>query len=359
MRNNFFFLEGVTICLIECIYNRLQEDIEIATIYSIAKKIGISASTVSRALRNSGYVRKELKEQIFAVAKEMEYEPNLVAVGLLSKQSYSLGLVLPDITNPYFPEIARGVEDAASKNGYNVFLCNTDGITSKEASYLKLLRSKQIDGVIFIAANEDPVGPRRLQKANIPIVLVDRRVDIQCDYVTADNFRGGFIATRHLLERGHRRIAVVTGPAKLSSSIQRLEGYKAALQDEGVKFSESLVIEGDYQAKGGYASASAFLSMNPRPTAVFVCNDLMAIGLMEAFEQYGVSVPKDCSIVGYDDTMLASVCRPKLTTVSQPKYEMGSLACEIMIDRLKRPDAKLMSEVFMPKLVIRESTIRV
>lgn len=328
-----------------------------ATIYDVAKKVGVSTATVSRALSNSGYVRKDLKEQIQQVAREMDYQPNSLARGLVTKESYILGLIMPDISNPFFPAVARGIEDVANENGYNVLLCNTDGSSRKETDYINVLRSRQADGVIFTTSQVNPKNAKMLIDAGIPVVLADRRMSIACDSVVAENVTGAYRAVRHLLDIGHTRIGVIAGPMGVATSEERIEGYRKALLESGIAVQDALICEGNYRQHSGYECVGKLLELPDPPTAVFACNDLMAVGALSALEDRGLRVPDDVAVVGYDDITVASVTRPRLTTVAQPKYEMGAVACKMLIERLKNPDKPYQSIVLDPQLVIRESSV--
>ncbi|MGI6132765.1 MAG: LacI family DNA-binding transcriptional regulator [Bacillota bacterium] len=329
----------------------------IATIYDVAKKVGVSTATVSRALSNSGYVRKDLKEQIQQVARAMDYQPNSLARGLVTKESHILGLIMPDISNPFFPAIARGVEDVANENGYNVLLCNTDGSSGKETDYINVLRSRQADGVIFTTSQVNPKNARILIDAGIPVVLADRRMNIACDSVVAENVGGAYRAVRHLLDLGHTRIGIISGPMGVATSDERIEGYKRALLEGGVAVRDDLIREGNYRQHSGYECTCSLLELPDPPTAVFACNDLMAVGALSALEDRGLRAPDDVAVVGYDDITIASVTRPKLTTVAQPKYEMGAIACRMLIERLKNPGKPYQSMVLASQLIVRESSV--
>ncbi|MGI6131736.1 MAG: LacI family DNA-binding transcriptional regulator [Bacillota bacterium] len=328
-----------------------------ATIYQIAKIAGVSAATVSRALNDSGCVRAELRDRIRSIAKELDYQPNSLARGLLNKRTYTLGLVMPDITNPFFPAVARGVEDVAHSHGYGVILCNTDGSPHREGDCLTMLRTKCVDGIIFIASHVRAKHLEGLRRAGIPVVLADRRLEGVHDSVLTDNVGGARQAVSHLLSLGHRAIAVVVGPANLATTEERLSGYSIALCEHGVEFDPGLVFEGDFRQHSGYELALKIADMGPMPTAVFAANDLMAVGALAAFSERGVRVPDDIALVGYDDIMISRVTTPRLTTVAQPKYEMGTTACETLLKRIETPDSPTQSIVLKPQLVVRESSV--
>ncbi len=329
----------------------------ISTIYEIAEVLKISPATVSRAISGKGYVSKELRDQILKVAKEMEYQPNSFARGLLNKRSYTIGLVIPDITNPFFPAVARGVEDVAQRNGYTLILCNSDDDLQKETNYLETLRSKQIDGVIYITSQVKAPHIKKLIKAEIPVVLGDRAINIDCDFVAADNVEGAYQATRHLLGLGHTAIGIITGPLTLNTSRERLLGYQKALLDSGIQAKDSLVVEGDFRQNGGYLAARQLFNQAEPPTALFVSNDLMALGALMFMEEERIAVPDRVALVSYDDTLLASATNPKLTTVAQPKYEIGSIACELLLERINDKSRPRQQVVLKPKLIVRESSV--
>lgn len=329
----------------------------IATIYEIAEHVGVSPATVSRALSGKGYVRTELRDKILQVAKEMDYHPNTLARSLITGQSFIIGLVLPDITNPFFPAVARGVEDVAHRHGYNVILCNTDGNARKEADYLGVLQSKQVDGVIFTTSQVATNHVRQLVDRGIPVVLADRRMNVNCDFVVVDNIEGSYKAASHLVGLGHYAIGLITGPQRVTTGTERIEGYRRALRDHHVDVRDELICEGDYRENSGYRHTKQLLNLGRRPTAIFACNDLMAVGALAALEEEGIRVPEEVAVVGYDDIPFASVIRPRLTTVAQPKYEIGSIACEMLIERMKDRDKPKQEVVLKPNLIIRESSV--
>lgn len=327
----------------------------IPTIYEIAKRLNISPATVSRALTGHGYVRKELRDEIMRVAEELDYQPNSLARSLITRQTHTIGLVLPDITNPFFPGVARGVEDVAHRHGYNVILCNSDGNARKEAAYLKVLRSKQVDGIVFTTSQVGTSHIRQLLAARIPVVLADRRMNIEADYVVVDNIEGSYQATQHLVHLGHSEIGFITGPRGVTTGIERIEGYKRALQENGIEIRSELIVEGDYRQNSGYRLAEKLMRRHKPPTAIFACNDLMAIGVLEWLEQRGMRVPEDVAVVGYDGTLLSAIVH--LTTVAQPMYELGALACEFLIARIQEKDRPLQQAVLRPQLIVRDSSI--
>ncbi len=319
-------------------------------------------ATVSRALNDSGYVSREAKDRVLAAARELDYHMNVNARSLTSGKTYTIALVLPDIGNPFFPAVARGAEDYASGNGYCVILCNTDGNLRKESDYLRMLRSRKVDGVIFAVSMASKSRLNALADDGIAVVLVDRDLGDSYDIVKTDNIAGAMLATNHLIGLGHTRIAFISGPMPLATSQERLRGYCDALACKGIPFDEGLVAEGDFRMESGRRAMQALLA-NSRFgsdagfTAVFAANDVMAVGAMTALEEEGLRVPADMAVIGYDDINIASVMRPRLSTIAQPKYEMGWIAAQTVTRRMAEPDGPRLEELLQPVLVVRDSTV--
>lgn len=337
-------------------------DGSISTIYEVARLAGVSVATASRALNNTGYVSKEARTRVLEAARQLNYHINVNARSLTSGKTYTIALVLPDVTNPFFPAVARGVEDAASRKGYSVILCNTDGSARKEADYLNMLRSRRVDGIIFTTSELSGARISSIIGTSTAVVLVDRDLGEPYDIVKTDNVKGGFLATNHLISLGHTRIAVISGPLSLTTGLERVQGYKNALAQAGIPFDESLVVEGDFRQQGGRAAMERLIEEcggkpSTKFSAVFACNDLMAVGALTALEDHGIAVPSEVAVVGYDDIAFASVTRPRLSTVAQPKYEMGVLAAEMLLRRMANPALPRQQEVLQPMLVIRDSTL--
>lgn len=325
------------------------------TIKDIAKRIGVSYATVSRALNDRPGVRASLKDRIMNEARKMGYQPNAVARGLIMKKTDTIGLVIPDITNPFFPEVARGVEDAASDLGYNLFLCNTNWSAEKEKTYLRVLQEKRADGIIITPVSDDDESV--FDQVSIPLVFVSRLpANSSNSYVTIDNVRGGFLATKHLIEGGYRRIAFVGGNAEVHVNAERLEGYRSALARYHYRLDDNLVVSGSFKTESGYALAQTLLALPDPPDAVFAANDVIALGVLQYVSEAGLRVPEDFGIIGFDDIPFVSYPQIRLTTVSQPKYEMGRTAAEICIARVDGGRDKEVRTILEPELVIRSTT---
>ncbi|HWI64497.1 MAG TPA: LacI family DNA-binding transcriptional regulator [Symbiobacteriaceae bacterium] len=330
------------------------------TIRDVAKSAGVGLGTVSRVLNNSGYVKPETRERVLQAAEELGFVPNMVARSLVRKSTSTIGLVIPDITNPFFPAITRGVEDTASTEGFTVFLCNTDNDPLMEAQDVKKLRERQVDGIIFVGTTDRRELVEGLLSDGLPVVVTDRQVaELDIDSVLVDNAAGARAACRHLLEMGHSRIAHAAGHRLTRTGQERFTGYRQALAESGIDLDESLVAWGDFTVESGYRVAQVLLGRSPRPTAIFAANDMMAFGVLRAASEAGLSVPDDLSVIGFDDIQMAGLFRPGLTTVRQPAYEMGRMAMSMLRERIvgSAPGGSR-HHTFQPELVVRGTTRR-
>jgi len=326
------------------------------TIRDVARRAGVSVATVSRVVNRSPHrVSPSTERRVRRAVRTLGYHANIIAQGLKKRSSRTVALIVPDISNPFFPAIARGIEDAARPRGYAVFLCNTYEDLTRENAYLALLRDRWVDGVIFATVGSNTRHLRALRRARLPVVLVARDVEgLSIDTVRVDNYRGEYEATVHLLRLGHRRIAHIAGPPALHVAAERRRGYVEALRAAGLA-GEAQIVEGDFTADGGRRAMLAVLRSQPPITAVAAANDLMAIGALEALRHAGRRVPEDVAVVGFDDITFASLVSPALTTVAQPKYRMGQMAMERLLQLLDGGDARSRQTVLVPELVIRES----
>ena len=328
-----------------------------ATIREVAESAGVSYATVSHVINNTRLVSPETRERVLAAMDALNYRPNALARSLRQGKTNTLGLVLPDSANPFFAEISRSIEDEAFKKGYSVFLCNTELDTQRELFYVDVLSKKQVDGIVFVAAGDQADSLEFLVGRNMPVVMIDREVpSVEVDAVLTDNQLGGYLATRHLLELGHQRIACISGPSSITPSAERMIGYRKALEEAGLPYDEKLILRGDYHAQSGMEITHSILKMNPRPTAIFALNDLMALGALRAAAEDGCTVPGDLAVVGYDDLEIARFTNPPLTTIAQPKKEIGVKAIELLVDRISRKDRSPTRLVLPPELIVRRST---
>jgi LacI family transcriptional regulator len=327
------------------------------TVKDVARHAGVSVTTVSHVVNETRFVSEAARSRVQAAIAELKYVPSAVARSLKANRTLTIGVMLPNSSNPYFAEIVRGVEDACFEAGFNVILCNTDDDPHRQGQYVRLLSEKQVDGLIVLSSGGDDELGEHLRDAGMPQVLVDREVDhLDADLAEVNHEAGGYLATRHLLELGHRRIACITGPLGLSSAAQRLAGHERALAAAGVKRQPRWLREADFTSAGGHAAMVDLLALRQRPSAVFACNDLMAFGAISAAAGAGLRLPGDLSVVGFDDIALAAYSSPPLTTVAQPKHQLGVLAAELLLARIA--DRKLPHQrvILQPELKLRAST---
>jgi LacI family transcriptional regulator len=327
------------------------------TIREVAESAGVSYATVSHVINNTRVVSQETRERVLAAMAALNYRPNALARSLRQGKTNTIGLVLPDSANPFFAEISRSIEDEAFKLGYSVFLCNTELDTQRELFYVDVLSNKQVDGIIFVAAGDQADSLDLLLHRRMPVVMIDRDLpNVEVDAVLTDNQLGGFLATRHLLELGHKRIACIAGPSSITPSAERIIGYRRALEEADLSYDANLILRGDYHAQSGMEITHFILGMNPRPTAIFALNDLMALGALRAAAEAGYSIPKDLAVVGYDNLEISRFTNPPLTTIAQPKKEVGAQAVNLLVDRISRKGGPPNRLILAPELIIRRST---
>lgn len=325
------------------------------TMLDIAKKAGVSKATVSMVLnKRDQSISEETKEKVLKLAEELNYIPNSLARGLSTKKTGTIGIILPDITNPFFASIARAIEDAANSLGYNVIFCNTDNEIDKEVEYIKLLISKIVDGVIFIAGGESSSSVEMLKINSIPFVLVDRYIDNYKDEygVYLLNEEGVIKGVEYLYNKGNRKIVFVKGHENIEVSNERLKGYKHAMDKYGI-YDKELIFKGDFNIEGGIKATEAILNKLDKVDAIFYSNDMMALGGMKALLRRDFRIPEDIRIMGFDNIDISGIFEPELTTIGQPIYKMGKEACRLLIDIINEVDIKDKEIYFETELIIR------
>lgn len=327
-----------------------------ASIYDVAREARVSVFTVSAVVNGKSHVGKKLRERVEAAISKLNYRPNLLARSLAKQQTHTIGMIVPDIANPFFPMVVRGAEDAAQKRGYNLLLCNSDDTQQKEESALELLLSKRVDGILLTKTLSDISPPLRqmMQETKIPIVLVMRTFPkVSKDAVITDDYQGAYDAVCHLARARRKRIGLIGGPRKISNGKARWEGFRDALAANGLSYDPQLVIDGDYRIESGYRGGNLLLSH--RPDGVYVANYLMTVGLLQAAEEMGLRCPEDFGMVSFDDYPWLSIFRPKLTTVELPKYQLGREAAELLLERISGNNGPGVVKKLMPELRVRES----
>lgn len=330
------------------------------TIKDVAQKAGVSVTTVSRVINRSGYVGESAQARVIKVMEELNFIPSHVARGLVSGKTSTIGLLIPDVANPFFSDIARGIEDAAIAQGYTTILCNSDWNLDREIMYIDILRSKWVDGVIIAGSrsNEEVVTKAA---GMLPMVWVDRQNSNTKSSVWMDNDKGGRIATQHLLNIGCQHLIHVSGPEDSPSAKARWQGFEKTIVN-GRTLNSSLtgeLIQGNFRFEGGYEIGSSLLRSKNRPDGIFAANDLMAIGIIQAARSCGVDVPGELAVIGYDNIAMCEYVFPSLTTIAQPGYAMGRAAFQLLKQQLGA-DGEIRAEQqeFEPKLILRGSTAR-
>lgn len=327
-----------------------------ASIYDVARESRVSVFTVSAVVNNKAHVGKKLRERVEVAIRKLNYRPNLLARSLAKQKTHTIGMIVPDIANPFFPMVVRGAEDAAQKRGYNLLLCNSDDTQVKEESALELLLSKRVDGILLTKAICDitPSLRQMIEEMNIPIVLVMRTFPkISKDAIITDDYQGAYEAVCHLARSGRSRIGLMGGPMKVSNGKARWQGFHDGLKASGLSCDPALVIEGDYRMESGYRGGHVLLSH--RPDGVYVANYLMTVGLLKAAEEMGLRCPEDFGLVSFDDYPWLGIFRPKLTTVELPKYQLGLEAADLLLDRLGGKTGPGVLKKLLPELRVRDS----
>jgi LacI family transcriptional regulator len=331
------------------------------TIEDVAERAGVSISTVSRVVNQSVPVDPTTEARVREAIAALGYRPNLLARSFRQQATQTIGLLVPDNSNPFFAEVARAIEDAGFASGYSVVLCNSDLSEIKQEAYIDVLLAKRVDGLILISTGFIPPESGlelmdRISQAGVPCVVVDRDLgDLPFDQVMVDNHQGGSLAGRHLLGLGHRRIACVAGHRDLAPSAGRIAGFFQVLNDAGIESPNVALVIGDSHFEGGIAAAQELLSSGVEFTAVFAFNDLMAIGVIAALQRAGRRVPDDVSVIGFDNIPQTAAMFPAVTTIAQPTAELGTRSVELLLSRIKNRSVSPERLVLSTKLIERES----
>jgi LacI family transcriptional regulator len=333
-----------------------------ATIKDVASRARVSIGTVSNVLSGSPRVHHELRARVEQAIRELRYDPNHVARSLKSRNTKTLGIVITDITNPFYPLVVRGAEDAALKQGYLLTIFNTDLQLEREKTCLALFRSRRIDGILMVPApnpDHDVDHITRTIEAGTPLVCLDRMPPkLKLDAVMVDNVKGARMCVRHLVLMGHRLIGALMGPAGLQNAQDRLKGYRTALKEADIPFDGSIVRQGEFRMEVGYRHAKDLMLAPHPPTALFAANGPMGMGALNAIQELGLDCPGHVSLSIFDDLPGASVFRPRLTVVAQPAYEIGYRGMELLIGRIAGASTDEKTEVIVlePELKVRDST---
>jgi LacI family transcriptional regulator len=330
-----------------------------ATLFDVARLVGVSIQTVSAVINDKPGISEPTRLRVRQAIDELNYHPNILASSLRARKSYTIGVIVPSITNPYFPEFVRGVEDIAHQHGFSLFLCNSDNQSDKELAYLQLLRRHAIAGFIdacYMENNRCRETLIDLIEHGVPVVVLGNlRIHPKTVVVDSKNKQGGYAAVAHLVEFGHRRIGVIKPPPTIVG-LDRLSGFQFGFQDHGLPITDRYWVEGGFDVSDGEAGVQRLLKLPDPPTAVIAANDLVAIGAATALRRLGKRVPEDISIVGYDNIRMAELYDPALTTIAQPVYQMGVTAMKAIIRRIADRSLGGAKRDFTPRLIIRAST---
>lgn len=332
-----------------------------ATMEEIAKKAGVSQATVSRVINGNISVSSELREKVMFWVRKMDYQPNATARSLVNNKTNLIGVLVPDISNPYFSEVVQAIEEEAEKNGYNIILCNSTGNIAKEKKHIKTLQSRQVDGILMVPTDQREPHIKKLKSSSKPIVVVTQ-ILADVDSVAVDHVRGGFLAARHLIDLGHTSFGFIGGHDDV-----KFKGFLQGINASGLVFDKKNLIEStgwlQLSNHNAYNKVKEYLKKNKGKvlaTAFFAYNDLAAFGVIQALEDYGYKIPEDIAVMGFDNTSLATVSRPALTSISQPTQSIGRMAIDLLIKRISSNQKNEGSEILLePRLIIRETTVGV
>src|SRR5271157_5151631 len=327
------------------------------TVHDVAKRARVAPITVSRVINNSGYISDATRERVETAIQEIGYVPNTLARGLRSKRTNTLGLIVTDITNPYFTLMARGVEDVAGDSNYMVIYCNTDESETKEEKYANILAQRQVDGVLLVPAGGNSKTIKFFDANGISVVVLDRRVSgVEKDFVCSDSENGANLLVKLLIKLGHEQIGIITGPKNVSTSADRVAGYRRALKESGLSKNE-LVYYGEYNYQTGYELTKQAMMKSTKPTAIFGSNNFISIGIIKALHDLDIKVPEDVSVVSFDDLPESMLVTPFLTAATQPAYEMGQLATNLLLKRISGELSNDYQEhILNTEIIVRKST---
>ncbi|WP_026697447.1 catabolite control protein A [Alkalicoccus chagannorensis] len=328
------------------------------TIYDVAREAGVSMATVSRVVNGNPNVKPTTRKKVMEAIDRLGYRPNAVARGLASKRTTTVGVIIPDISSIFFSELARGIEDIATMYKYNIILSNSDQNKDKEIHLINTMLEKQVDGIVFMGGEITPEHEETFQKSPVPVVLsatIDEKKELPS--VNIDYSSAAYDAVTALINHGHKRIGMLSGTLEDPiNGYQKFAGYKKALNDAGLELDDSLVSIGDYTYDSGLEAMNQFLKLDPKPTALFASTDEMALGLIHGAQDAGWSVPDDFDIIGFDNTRLANMVRPTLTTVVQPMYDIGAVSMRLLTKLMDQETVQENAVVLPHRIEYRQST---
>jgi LacI family transcriptional regulator len=329
----------------------------VSTIKDVAALAGVSFTTVSHVLNDTRPVSADARARVLAAVEEIGYLPSAVARSLRKSETKTVGVLVPNVQNPFFAELVGGVEEYCRLSGYSVLICNSDNDPKHQQQYMRTLLGKRVDGLLVSSAGDDEALAHIFKMVNVPTVTVDRLVPgAKADRVAVHNEQGAHSAVSYLIELGHRQIACISGPQEFAVSRERIAGWRRALQEAGLPHEDSLIVESDFSSSGGHLAAQQLLREMPGVTGIFTSNDMMAFGVLRAAAEVGRTVPQKLSVIGFDDIEMSRYVFPAMTSVGVSIKQLGHEAGRVLIDRIDNPDMALKNILLTPRLVIREST---
>lgn len=328
------------------------------TIYDVAREANVSMATVSRVVNGNPNVKPATRKKVLEVISRLGYRPNAVARGLASKKTTTVGVIIPDISSPFFAELARGIEDIATMYKYNIILSNSDQNKDKELHLLNTMLGKQVDGIVFMSGNITKEHVEEFEKSPVPIVLAGSIEETgQVPSVNIDYEQGAYDAVSSFVEKGHKKIAFVIGPLhEPINEKKNLNGYKRALEEAGIEYEEELIVEGDYTYDSGIEAFEKLLELENKPTAIYVGSDEMALGVIHGAEDKGYQIPEDFEVISSDNTRLALMVRPQLTSVVQPLYDIGAVAMRLLTKLMNKEKVSEHTVILPHRIEQRRST---
>ncbi|MGZ8886888.1 MAG: LacI family DNA-binding transcriptional regulator [Nitrososphaeraceae archaeon] len=327
----------------------------------IAEKAGVSTATVSRVLSGFPGVREKTKKKVMKITSELNYEVDGIARSLRQKKTFKIGVIVGNVLSQFYTVLAKSIEDIANKYGYSVILCNGDDDPEKELNYLKVLRSSRVDGIIIVPTGKNVGYINNLLQSNIKIVLVDRLIEgVDCDAVLVDNEKGAYTAVKYLIDKGYKKIAIIDGLIDTTTGKERLKGYLRALNENNIPRNDDFIKIKDFKKRSGIVFANELLENKNKPEAIFVANLDLTLGAILSIKSLGLKIPDDIAVIGFDDSDWAQILEPPLTTISQPVYDLGTTAAEMLIKNIENDNSKKEKLIVTlnTKLIERDSVIK-
>jgi len=329
------------------------------TIYDVAREANVSMATVSRVVNGNPNVKPTTRKKVLATIERLGYRPNAVARGLASKKTTTVGAIIPDISNIFFSELARGIEDIATMYKYNIILSSSDQNKDKELQLINTMLEKQVDGILFMGGNISEDHIHQFKTSSVPVVLAstydptDTIPSVNIDYELA-----AYEATKQLINNGHNQPALVASQTESSVNVLKYNGYIRALEEASITVNEDLIFKGEYAYNTGVEATNKFLTLDEKPTAVFVTYDELALGVIHGIQDHGLKVPDDIEVFGFDNTRLATMVRPTLTTIVQPTYDIGAVAMRLLTKYMNKEEVEDKNVILPHRIEFRNSTIQ-